>query len=103
MTEFVTSFFSFRFGNVCSSRARARARRREPFMPRSDTYLQVKEAAEFLGVSSNTIRNWGREDKLPEYRHPLNNYRLYRRRDLERLRRTLSMPKRVGHTGQRKS
>jgi DNA (cytosine-5)-methyltransferase 1 len=66
-------------------------------MARTDAYLQVKEAAEFLGVSPNTIRNWGREDKLPEYRHPLNNYRLYRKRDLEKLRRMLLTPRRVAN------
>ena len=66
-------------------------------MPRIDEYLQVKDAAELLGVSANTIRNWGREEKLPEYRHPLNNYRLFRRRDLERLRRAIYAPKRSRH------
>ena len=48
-------------------------------------YLRIKDAAEFLGVSPNTLRNWGREAKLPEFRHPVNNYRLYRKSDLERL------------------
>lgn len=65
-------------------------------MSQTGQFLQVKEAAEFLGVSSNTIRNWGREDKLPEYRHPVNNYRLYRRRDLEKLRKALLTPRRIG-------
>jgi DNA (cytosine-5)-methyltransferase 1 len=58
-------------------------------MLRLDEFLTVKEAAEFLGVSPNTIRNWGRESKIPEHRHPLNNYRLYLRDDLERLLRKL--------------
>src|SRR4051812_50215949 len=48
-------------------------------MERLDGYLKVGEAAEFLGVSPNTLRNWGREEKIPEFRHPVNNYRLYRR------------------------
>lgn len=72
-------------------------------MPRTDEFMQVTEAAEFLGVSPNTVRNWGREDKLPEYRHPVNNYRLYRRRDLERLRSALLMPRRARQTVHRKS
>jgi DNA (cytosine-5)-methyltransferase 1 len=50
-----------------------------------DDYLQIREAAEFLGVSPNTLRNWGREAKIAELRHPVNNYRLYRRSDLEKL------------------
>lgn len=48
-------------------------------------YLTVTEAAEFLGVTANTLRNWGRESKIPEHRHPVNNYRLYKPADLEAL------------------
>ena len=51
----------------------------------SEGYLQVKEAAALLGVSPNTIRAWGAEGKIPEYRHPVNNYRLYKRTELERI------------------
>lgn len=61
-------------------------------MLRLDEFLTVKDAAEFLGVSPNTIRNWGREAKIPEHRHPINNYRLYRREDLERLLKPLQKP-----------
>ena len=50
-----------------------------------DHYLQINEAAEFLGVCQNTLRNWGRTGKIKEYRHPVNNYRLYRQDDLEAL------------------
>ena len=46
-------------------------------------YLSVKEAAECLGVSPNTVRAWGADGKIPEYRHPVNNYRLYKRDDLQ--------------------
>ena len=52
-------------------------------MDRLDGYLRIRDAAKFLGVSPNTLRNWGREDKIPEFRHPVNNYRLYRKTDLE--------------------
>lgn len=61
-------------------------------MLRLDEFLTVKEAAAFLGVSPNTIRNWGREAKIPEHRHPINNYRLYRRDDLEGLLKLLQKP-----------
>ena len=44
--------------------------------------LRVKEAAELLGVSPNTVRAWGAAGKIPEYRHPANSYRLYRRDEL---------------------
>lgn len=48
-------------------------------------YVQIKEAAAFLGVSLNTLRNWGRSGKIPTYRHPMNGYRLYKKTDLEAL------------------
>ena len=56
-----------------------------PTMQKLDGYLRIKEAAEFLGVAANTLRNWGRDGRIPEYRHPVNNYRLYDEKDLERL------------------
>ncbi len=48
-------------------------------------YLTVGEAAEFLGVSPWTLRNWDRDGKLRTLRHPKNGYRIYRREDLEAL------------------
>jgi len=47
-------------------------------------YLRIKEAAEFLGVSPLTLRNWDKKGKLASYRHPINHYRLYRMIDLEK-------------------
>ncbi len=52
---------------------------------RRDDYLIVSKAAEILGVSTGTLRNWDREGKLKAERNPVNRYRMYRRRDLERL------------------
>jgi excisionase family DNA binding protein len=46
-------------------------------------YLSVKSAAEFLGVSPSTLRNWDRAGKLKPHRHPMNRYRLYSRSELE--------------------
>jgi excisionase family DNA binding protein len=54
-------------------------------MPRLDDYLTIKDAAEYLGVSVNTLRNWGRDARIEEYRHPINNYRLYRQVDLDKV------------------
>ena len=48
-------------------------------------FLRVKEAAELLGVSPNTVRAWGADGKIPEYRHPVNNYRFYKRVELEKV------------------
>ena len=54
-------------------------------MTRLDEFVTVKEAAEFLGVSSNTLRNWHRDGKIPVYRNPISNYRLFKKTDLEEL------------------
>ena len=45
--------------------------------------IQIKEAAELLGVSKLTLRNWDKEGKLIAYRHPINNYRVYRSEDID--------------------
>jgi excisionase family DNA binding protein len=58
-------------------------------MMRREGYMRVKEAAELLGVSPNTVRSWGEAGKIPEYRHPVNKYRLYKKAELERLLRQL--------------
>jgi MerR family transcriptional regulator, copper efflux regulator len=55
-------------------------------------YLKIKQAAEFLGVSTTTLRNWERSGKLIAYRHPLNGYRLYHRSDLEDVLRSIAKP-----------
>ncbi len=49
------------------------------------TYLTVGQAAAFLGVSRDTLRNWDRRGKVAAHRHPVNGYRLYRREDLAAL------------------
>ena len=54
-------------------------------MPKLDDYLRIKEAAEYLGVCQNTLRNWEAVGKIPVRRHPLNNYRLFKINDLEKL------------------
>src|SRR3982750_569949 len=55
-------------------------------MPRQlNGYLNVKEAAAYLGASPATLRNWDRAGKLTPCRHPVNGYRLYRKEDLERI------------------
>lgn len=46
------------------------------------TYIKIKEAADFLGISVSTLRKWGKTGKLIAQRHPINKYRLYRFSDL---------------------
>lgn len=54
-------------------------------MMQREGFVTVKEAANLLDVAPNTIRAWGATGKITEYRHPANNYRLYKRRELEKL------------------
>ena len=46
-------------------------------------YLRTSEAAEFLGVSPGTVRNWADSGKLRSRRLPQNGYRLFLKKDLE--------------------
>ena len=48
-------------------------------------YINIKEAAEILGVSKLTLRNWDRDGKLHALRHPISNYRVYKSEDLKKL------------------
>lgn len=48
-------------------------------------YFTVGEAAEYLGVSAGTLRNWDRNGKLKPRRHPQNGYRIYLSEDLKAL------------------
>jgi len=46
-------------------------------------YYTIKQAAKILGVTPLTLRNWDRNGKLRAYRHPINNYRIYKPQQLE--------------------
>jgi excisionase family DNA binding protein len=48
-------------------------------------YLTIKEAADYLGVSALTLRNWDKNGKFLSGRHPINNYRIYKTEELEKL------------------
>ena len=48
-------------------------------------YLRISEAAEYLGISPNTFRNWVDGGKVVAIRHPVNDYRLFQRADLDAL------------------
>ncbi|MBX4200276.1 helix-turn-helix domain-containing protein [Candidatus Parcubacteria bacterium] len=50
-----------------------------------EIYFTIKEASEILGVSPLTLRNWDKSGKFPAQRHPMNNYRVYRLSQLERV------------------
>ncbi len=57
-----------------------------------DRFLTVSQAAELLSVAPNTVRAWGAAGKLTEYRHPVNNYRLFKLKDVEKLCREIEKP-----------
>ena len=61
-------------------------------MPKLDDYLKIAEAAEHLGICQNTLRNWGVSGKITEHRHPINNYRLFKIADLDRLLKKANQP-----------
>lgn len=54
-------------------------------MMKKEGFVSVKEAASILDVAPNTVRAWGASGKITEYRHPANNYRLYKRKELEEM------------------
>lgn len=54
-------------------------------MTKITDYLKIQDAADFLGVTPNTLRNWEKDKKITAYRNPLNQYRLYKKEDLEKL------------------
>lgn len=41
-------------------------------------YLTIKETADLVGVSPQTLRNWEKNGELVPYRNPINNYRMYK-------------------------
>ena len=59
-------------------------------------YLTVKQAADLLGVSPATLRRWDKAGKLKAIKNPMNNYRLYRRDELEAFLQNLGKGSREG-------
>ena len=54
-------------------------------MEKLSDYLRISEAAQHLGVSPNTLRNSVNAGKVAAIRHPVNDYRLFKRKDLDAL------------------
>ena len=54
-------------------------------MEKLKDFLRISEAAEYLGVSPNTLRNWENAGKIVAYRHPVNSYRLFKQEELDAL------------------
>ncbi len=47
--------------------------------------ITIKNAAKILGVTPLTLRNWDNSGKFCASRHPINNYRVYKLEDIEKL------------------
>lgn len=45
--------------------------------------LKIKEVADLLGVSTQTLRLWEKKGELVSYRNPINNYRMYKVSQIE--------------------
>ena len=52
-------------------------------MQKLSDYFRISDAAAYLGVSPNTLRNWVNAGKVAAIRHPVNDYRLFKREDLD--------------------
>ncbi|PIR38412.1 MAG: MerR family DNA-binding transcriptional regulator [Candidatus Zambryskibacteria bacterium CG10_big_fil_rev_8_21_14_0_10_42_12] len=51
----------------------------------NEQFVTIKKAAEILGVTPLTLRNWDKSGKFPTTRHPMNNYRVYKVSDLMKI------------------
>ncbi|QDV69037.1 Helix-turn-helix domain protein [Rosistilla carotiformis] len=61
-------------------------------MTKLSDYLRVSEAAEYLGISPNTLRNWERAGKIEAHRNPVNSYRLFKKEELDALLKQVQEP-----------
>ena len=64
--------------------------------------VTIREAAKMLGVSKLTLRNWDKSGKLLAYRHPINNYRVYKIDDIKNLVAQIQIPKKAKRNEPRK-
>lgn len=61
-------------------------------MNKLSEYMHTAEAAAYLGVHHNTIRNWAARGELRVHRNPVNGYRLFKKTDLDKLLKKASEP-----------
>jgi len=48
-------------------------------------YLSLAETSELVGKSKETLRRWDKEGILSAFREPVSNYRVYKKKDVQRL------------------
>lgn len=67
-------------------------------------YISIKDASKILNVTPLTLRNWDKNGKLIAHRHPINNYRIYLKEDIESIIKKIeSGEKPIKHTKVEKS
>lgn len=54
-------------------------------MKKFNEYMMIEEAANFLGVTMNTLRAWEAKGKIKPYRNPINGFRMYKEEELQEL------------------
>jgi len=54
-------------------------------MEASNELLSIGKTAKYMKVSISTIRRWDARGKLKSVRHPMNNYRMYWVKDLDKI------------------
>jgi len=59
-------------------------------------YFTVGEAAYILGITPLTLRNWDKKGNFKARRNPINNYRMYKRDDIEFFLRRMEKPRSSG-------
>ena len=62
-------------------------------METNKKYFTIKKVSEILGVTPLTLRNWDKKGKLKAYRNPINNYRVYKKEEIELLLRKIESKK----------
>jgi len=58
--------------------------------------MTIAQAAEYIGVTPLTLRNWDKTGKLQAVRNPLNGYRMYDKEELDKF---LSLLQKGGKNG----
>ncbi len=48
-------------------------------------YISPKDAYTILGITHTQLRGWEKKGKLTAVRHPMNNFRMYKREEIEEI------------------
>ena len=67
----------------------------------NNQYITIKEASKILGVTPLTLRNWDKNGRLKANRHPINNYRVYKMEDIEKVLNGIETGEKIKKSGDR--